>query len=621
MYTFLFVANFEEEMSEHFLRGCAKITKKWMPAFNIELTEEYCLFPESHSGWFSLTPPDLEDFTLISKVIDQRYAVIVFGDIFNNSPRTTAQTVYDAWVSGGCRKIRELEGCFSSVILDRSSREAALIGDMMGRRALSYYTDGHTLLVSPHDVVLAATGRIPLEFDEVSISSVVAVEWSLRGRSLLKQVQTCHPAEYVKWSDGKVQIFSDSFIDPDQRIIQGDDKAISRNLDHMLKIGQAHAEIFATNQPEEFRCDLSAGFDSRVTWSFLLSIIDKSSRIIATSCGEPNNVEVRVGSRLAKMYGTNFSSFVEAPPAPVDFVTHCDLLAFSMNGGTTSRRAMKYSTKFSKNPKTYACGAGGEIFRGFYYPHAPYFMPLKLSPTDALRILRKRTRIDKLPWKFPELSEAIHVRLKTLVDELAAFSNNGYDILDMYYLYERSAVWGAAQERQTWKEPRWSPFNSTKMIKTAFTMPAPIAKFSTIHHEAIRRFTPKAYWVRVNGKLLFLEGEGSIQHWLKKIDQEYQTNLHRIQRILNVGKTRSQNKDMDQLVHDFLAGPLMEPVHDILMAQDSFALNIFGRDGIESFLNEHKSRKKNHTEVLGLLVSMERWRTMIQGVTRDTDMI
>src|SRR5690606_24850160 len=107
-------------------------------------------------------------------------------------------------------------------------------------------------------------------------------------------------------------------------------------------------------------CDLSAGFDSRVVFSLLLSVIDDPSRIIATTWGAANSRDIRVANRLAKMYGTRFSSFVELPPPPDDFIARCDLLAFAMNGGTPGKRAMKYPSGFTPHPKAYASGSGGE---------------------------------------------------------------------------------------------------------------------------------------------------------------------------------------------------------------------------------------------------------------------
>jgi hypothetical protein len=392
----------------------------------------------------------------------------------------------------------------------------------------------------------------------------------------------------------------------------------------MIGNAQEQARKIVANKPE-IKCDLSAGLDSRVVWSLLLSVIDKPSRIIATTSGGSNSVEVRVACQLAKMYGTQFSSFVELPPSADDFVARCDLLAFSMNGGTPGKRAMKYPIIFKAHPQTYACGPGGEIFRGEYYLRGgndlPYQRGMRLSPTDALQTLRKKSRFDELPWNSPELADAFLAQLNADVDEYAKISANGYDILDMFYLYERMGVWGAAQSRQTWEHPRWSPFFSPQLVRMAYMMPAPIALFTTIHHEILRRFTSRAYWVRVNRKLLILEGGGTIKHLLKKIDIRFENSLRRVQRAVNFGRTPSKNKDMDQLVPDFLAGPLMEPVREIVMSYNSFAQEIFGKHGVESLLNEHKSRKKNHTEVLGLLVAMERWRAMCQGVARDASAV
>ena len=154
------------------------------------------------------------------------------------------------------------------------------------------------------------------------------------------------------------------------------------------------------------------------------------------------------------------------------------------------------------------------------------------------------------------------------------------------------------------------------MVRMAYMMPSPIARYATIHLESLRRFAPRAYWVRVNGKLLLFEGEGTIKDILKKMDRVYQRGLSRVQSALNRVRPASGCKDADQLAEDLLAGPLMKTVREVLMSDGSFALGIFGRQGVELLLKEHESRIQNHLEVLGLLVSMERWRAMVQGVAR-----
>lgn len=183
--------------------------------------------------------------------------------------------------------------------------------------------------------------------------------------------------------------------------------------------------------------------------------------------------------------------------------------------------------------------------------------------------------------------------------------------------FTSTRVWGASTARQTWGNPRWSPFLSPQMVKMAFMMPSPIARFATIHLESLRRFAPRAYWVRGNGKLLQLEGEGTIKNMLKKTDRLYRGGLSRVQRVLSQFRPLGGSKDMDQLAEDVPAGNLLNTEGDILMPDGIFALEIFGRHGVDSLLKEHESRTHNHTEVLALLGSMEQWRAMVQGVAQE----
>jgi hypothetical protein len=134
--------------------------------------------------------PALAQATMISEIIDDRYAVLVFGDILNSGSQTAAQIVGDAWIAGGAPRVSHLDGCFSAVIINRATHEVVLIG----RRRLSHYTHDRTLLVSPHDATLMATGHVPVEFDWISIESVVG--WS--GLSVRKASLNISPA--IRWN-------------------------------------------------------------------------------------------------------------------------------------------------------------------------------------------------------------------------------------------------------------------------------------------------------------------------------------------------------------------------------------------------------------------------------------
>lgn len=587
---------------------------------NVELAEGYTILPERNGGWFWLAPACAGRQSFISEVIEDRYAVLGFGDVFGSDPCEAARLIFDAWLSGGPTRVRELEGSFSAVIVDRTSGAIVLIGDLMGCRRLSYYSDGRTLIVSPHDVALMATGRCPVEFDYAGVCSVAAFKKSWRGRSLLKQIHTCHPSEYIRWFQGQIEDIADSVFDPDRRIAAGDSKAISRHLDQMIETALANTRLFVANK-DEIKTDLSAGFDSRVVFSLLLSVVDDPSQILVRSTGETNSLDVQVARRLAKMYGTRFISDIPIPPDPNDFLAHCDLLAFAMNGATHGKRAMMNPLpKFKRHPKTYASGFGGEMFRGYLYPHKPSESKLDMSPTDALQRLRNRSEIDKLPWSSAEFPNAVLTRLNAFIDECAALSANGYDILDLIGLYSHGEVVAPAR-RQTWKDPRWSPYSSSKMIRMAFMMPAPIAKYATIHRESLRRFAPRAYWMRINGITLApIESDSLIGGLLRKVDWRYQKYKKKLQRSKGASyliQGSDQRTGLERFKAEFMNNYLMEPMRETLMAEGSFALEILGRQGVELLLHEQQSRLKDHHGTLGLLIAMERWRTMVQGVVRE----
>lgn len=606
MYTFIFVANPEDQSPIDLLKSCSKTMKKWMPSLGLELVEGHTFLPESNCGWAWLKPACLESFPLMSEAIEEKIAVFLFGDILDIGLHRPAQKVLDVWESSGVKGVRALEGCFSAVIVERTSNKVTLISDPVGHRTLRYCTIGQTLIASPHDSPLVATGYITTEIDDVTAYSIAVVGWSLRGKSLLKHIRTCHPAEYVQWSNDKLQVILDPIIKPSERISAGNSSAILSHHERMLKAAQAYVKLLAGNELK-ISLSLTAGLDSRAVLGLLLSVIDPT-KIVAHTRGDSASIDVQIAQKLAKIHGVDFSPRPSAALTADEFLAYCDWFTFSMNGDVSSKYVVNLSPMpLEPNFLPSLDGLGGEIFRGYYYPNKTT-LKTHLSLDNALQILKIKRLKNTPSWISSDMLDAVKARLNTVVNEYAAFSKNGYDILDLFYLYERFSVWGAKGKRTTWNTCQGGPFHSRELIRLAYLFPAPIGQHIRIHQEFIRRFIPQAYWIPVNGRTLLPVPSS------EPIFRIYQKAARLIKISLKKVGIRSRNKGINQIQSNILGTPLIGTVSDVLLASNSLVLEIFSKDGLYSLLKNHQPK---NTDLVGRLISIERYQTMMQQIAQE----
>jgi hypothetical protein len=76
--------------------------------------------------------------------------------------------------------------------------------------------------------------------------------------------------------------------------------------------------------------------------------------------------------------------------------------------------------------------------------------------------------------------------------------------------------------------------------------------------------------------------------------------------------TNGSYKTQDQIRAEIFAGHFGEIIRDVLMVEQSFGLRVFGRQNMTKLLDEHRDGTANHLEVLGLLVTMEQWRLLVE---------
>jgi len=603
MFTFLFCANIRHVPVRKLLQSAADVTGQVMPALGLELKRSFAEFPELRGGWFWLAPEGEEPPSLIDGVADTDTAVLLFGELLMSRQRSSAQAVRSAYLSGGPEKVRQLEGCFSAVVVDRRAHKVLLLSDMMGRRSLRYVTSQQMLLVSPHDLPLAATDLVPLEFDLLSAASTAAVDHSLLGRPMLRDVRVFSPMEYVRWRQGRAATLYSPLLPLKGRISSADRAGLFRHRRHMVETIRANAEA-ALSGAEDVMADLTAGLDSRAVLAALLSVAN-GTKIRVFSGGGMHSLDVRVARTLARVHGLEISFSQPSSPSHEHFLEYCDLLAFNMNGDTNAKRALDPLPVYSPCPTLRPWGGGGEIFRGYLYPDGRPGRRPDLSLEQALDRLKRRELSRDLPLQEPSLAQGVEERLETAVGELRRLSTNGYDVLDMFYLFERFRVWGAIKARLPWDRGYWSPFISPRLAQQAFRLPPPIGDHCRLHEELVRRYMPRGYWAPINWgaplPLRPLEGRfPAVARYARRVLRRFCRNV------------REDGQGVEQLGAEGIIPLLADGLRDELLSEGSFAVRLFGRGSADLLLGQHISGEQNHLQVIGFLITMERWRKQVE---------
>jgi hypothetical protein len=584
------------------------------------MEERWVVWPECKAGWFSLQPTG--GLALVSEAADQRHSVLVFGDLLSCHEASPAEIVLRTWTDGGAEAVRDIDGCFGAVILDRLNCETTLVSDVLGQRTLRYFADSQRLVVSPHDVAMVTTGLVPQQDDYVSALSIATMGWSLGGRSLLKGIDTCHPARYVRWKEGRRDERDDPIIRHDRRIEGADKKRIGATLDNMVETARASvSEIVRRGSVQGgIATELTAGVDSRAVLSLLMSTVS-STRIQAITVGEPDDLDVIVAKRLARAYGLGHASLRSsdcAAPSSDDFATHGALVAFATNGDSNAKvLAIQPLPQFVSTPPLLLCGEGGEIFRGYYYSDRD--IP-PLSFRDS--VSRLRGYVAGVAGHESDMRTALTARLEAAIDQYADISSNPHDLLDLFYTYERFGVWGAHVRRQTWDPLRWSPFYVRHLVRSAFRLPAPVARHARIHAEVLRRFARMAYWLPVNGaRRLPLEGKGPVRTGLAKLDVWSQSVLRSALGAMGRSASVSAGMGLEQLRAHAISHDLREYVADLLGARGSLAAEILSDLGLIPFYESADEQNQASLETLGVLIAIEHWRSLVKTAARSAQTV
>lgn len=455
--------------------GASAALQRVTPRAGAELVETSVDLPEL-GGAVVCVKPDAPEFrSLIDLHETDDCLAIVFGKMTGQA--APAKVVHDMAASGDERwtaRARALDGVFAAVVVEHRKRTVVALTDVTGCRSLLWAERDGVLMLSPHVFGPLGTGLVPIAWDVCSVASSVCVDWSLGRAPLLERFRTLQAFETLTWACGTARVETATPIPFDDRIQRLDLPALAAQ-DAAIASAMIEATRSFAHDQDRISVSLTRGLDSRAALA-LLHAAGLKDRLHAQTNGSPGSLDVEGARRLAALCGVPHSRNEPPPPTSEDFLWNARLAAFITNGDANAKQALSKRVGLAHSGSV--GGGGGEIYTGMYYP---LFTPFGVVPDDPSRIAEifmargRKARWDALgAWTSP-LRRSAQQRLTQALCSFRELGARGPDLVDLLYLWERYAHWGAVAYRRPWSHG-WTPFATGAAVRGLFRYPRAAGK-------------------------------------------------------------------------------------------------------------------------------------------------
>ena len=177
--------------------------------------------------------------------------------------------------------------------------------------------------------------------------------------------------------------------------------------------------------------------------------------------------------------------------------------------------------------------------------------------------------------------------------------------MDLYYSLERFSRW-ACGPRYNWDPVRYTPFSSPLLLRQSLLFPAPTGLYFAFPSVLIKQLMPWAASIPVNG----LHALGGKYTCRGKITRFVSRGWRFALRLLLGPESRRPRELHGHLAVAFRS-ELTSDTRDILADSDGFGAAVLGMASLTKMMDEHIAGKADHLQVLGFLLTMERWRSQV----------
>jgi asparagine synthase (glutamine-hydrolysing) len=575
--------------------------------------DEHCIVIRLHHRILAAAQPTWSESGLVALFFD--------GELFGDSaadvdPGATLARAVHLFKRGDHRALARLNGSFAAVAYDLSRRQLHLITDQINTRPLYYFVTGSLIVVASHVAALATHPRCPRRLSRHALHQVVAYERVVDGSTIYADVHCQKPASVSTFQGHALS--STTYW----RLNWSEPAATAQEAAEALAWALRRAVRRRVSEVVRPGLLLSGGLDSRA----ILAASEQSLTCFTQAAAY--NDEVRLAERAAVLQRSAFRFHRVEPSRYVDFFDEGVRLTGGMQRAQAAHfLAILHDIRAECDALLTGYGFDG-FFRGLYLParmvgigpwrtRLPQLMPLAcggLAATLArtLRSLTRRSGVERVLHPAArlvhgtELEDAVRTGLTGFEPTRSGYREyDAWDYLELCSVAHLRAYANVLCVR-AWIDDRVVGFDRD-LLEAALTLPPQWRLPDTAYRAAVKRILPRAL-ARLSDATTGLGGTrgarlASAAFVVKRAGDELRRRMIDPAR-LSIGNESSW-PDFAELLRQ---NPTMRARLLRLSASDALdAATIFDLQGVQTVVGEHLSGRKNHTNLLLIVLMIESW--------------
>jgi len=498
-----------------------------------------------------------------------------------------------SYLNGGIDTIAKINGSVAAAIWNPETRKLILFPDRYGMRPIFYtYRKGVFAFASEMKALLAL-GAMNLELDEAAVMELLTLDMIGADRTFIKSIRRLPFGSVLTYQDGLVRV--DDRWKLEFRLPQ-EQRTDEDYLEEFIEILK-DAVSERLNDPRA-AIALSGGLDSR----FLLALaVDRGLSVPCVTYGTKGSRDLTWGKKTARAAGVHFEGlvlednylqkFAEQMISRVDGLIN----AFSCHAMSLLRIADRYPI----------LALGNGIDQLLYTTRSEYGDLLSVDNIIEAFYHNRNRYIPEASWGkvfTPDWLKVVNGSTRGIFyEDVLNFRADCIDNqLDSYMMQHLANSTMSGLSSISHRLEFTEPFFDYRLVEFGLRLPVKLRWKRALEIMALERISPRLSEV-IGGSHARVS---SNEKWIKTIRKKSKNILVKLG-LLNPAYLRPPSSTFAD-VHDLLRKRRNKQwLRNLLLSPRSLERGIFRPEKTSSALDEHFSGLKNHTSLLGAMVSFE----------------